>query len=47
MTLSGFAMMNTDVHWAGDYPLAPALGYISAKITTARHQKIRLSKTVL
>lgn len=39
MTCTAFAMMNTDVHWAGDYPLALALGYISGKITTDRHKK--------
>lgn len=38
MGLSAFAMMNTEVHWAGDYPLALALGYLSAKITVGRHQ---------
>ena len=32
-TLTGLAMINTDVHWMSDYPLALALGYISAKIT--------------
>ena len=39
MTLSSFAMMNTEVHWAGDYPLALALGYLSGKISIARHKK--------
>lgn len=34
-----FAMMNTEVHWAGDYPLAIAIGYLSGKITTLRHKK--------
>lgn len=33
MTLTSLAMINTDVHWISDYPLALALGYISAKIT--------------
>lgn len=33
MTLSSFAMINTDVHWIADYPLALALGYVAAKIT--------------
>lgn len=45
MALSGLAMMNTDVHWAGDYPLALALGYLSGKITTDRHKKKVLSIT--
>ena len=33
MGLTSFAMINTDVHWISDYPLALALGYISAQIT--------------
>jgi PAP2 superfamily len=33
MTLVGLAMINNDVHWAGDYPLAIGLGYVSAKVT--------------
>lgn len=37
--LTGWAMMNTEVHWASDYPLALALGYVSGKITTMRHKK--------
>jgi len=39
MCLSSWAMMNTQVHWAGDYPLAIALGYLSGKITTWRHHR--------
>lgn len=38
--LTGFAMMNTEVHWAGDYPLALAIGYLNGKIITGRHKKI-------
>ena len=37
--LTGWAMINTDVHWMADYPLALALGYISGKITCLRHKK--------
>jgi membrane-associated phospholipid phosphatase len=37
--LTGWAMMNTEVHWIGDYPLALALGYISGKVTCWRHKK--------
>jgi hypothetical protein len=36
MALTSLVMINSDVHWISDYPLAIALGYISAKIT---HQK--------
>lgn len=39
--LTGWAMINTDVHWIGDYPLALALGYISGKVTCMRHKKIK------
>lgn len=38
--LVSFAMMNTEVHWAGDYPLGFALGYISGKITVCKHKKV-------
>jgi membrane-associated phospholipid phosphatase len=37
--LTGFAMVNTGVHWAGDYPLALALGYLHGRIITARHKR--------
>lgn len=37
--LTGWAMVNTEVHWVADYPLALALGYISGKITCLRHKK--------
>ena len=46
MGLTGFAMMNTEVHWAGDYPLALALGYLNGKIITGRHKKL-IHKPVL
>jgi hypothetical protein len=39
--LTGFAMMNTEVHWAGDYPLALAIGYLNGKIITGRHKHSR------
>jgi len=35
------------VHWAGDYPLALAIGYLNAKIITARHKKINRQPVVL
>lgn len=43
MALCSFAMINTDVHWAGDYPLALAIGYVAGKITAARH-KVKLPR---
>jgi membrane-associated phospholipid phosphatase len=39
MGLTSWAMMNTNVHWLSDYPLALAIGYISGKITTMKHRK--------
>jgi hypothetical protein len=39
ISLTGWAMINTEVHWIGDYPLALALGYISGKITCLRHKR--------
>lgn len=38
--LTGLAMINTDVHWISDYPLAIALGYISARITNKKNHPI-------
>lgn len=32
MSLLGFAMLNNGVHWAGDYPVGIALGYVFAKV---------------
>lgn len=37
--LVGLAMMNNGVHWAGDYPLAIALGYVSARIVSGKYHK--------
>lgn len=37
--LIGLAMMNNGVHWAGDYPLAIALGYVSARIVSAQYRR--------
>ncbi len=45
MALSSFAMINTDVHWIADYPLALALGYVAAKITHLRnHPKKKITQ---
>lgn len=41
VALSGFAMINNGVHWAGDYPLAVGLGYLTGYIITERHKRIR------
>ena len=34
--LCGFAMIHNGVHWAGDYPIAIAIGYTCGKIALAR-----------
>ncbi len=39
MGLVGFAMLNNQVHWASDYPLAIALGYVCAKQVEKRNRK--------
>ncbi len=45
--LTGWAMMNTEVHWMSDYPLAIAVGYLSGKITTMRHHKVSYASNML
>jgi len=37
--LTAIAMINTDVHWISDYPLALALGFVAAKITFNRNHR--------
>lgn len=36
MALCGYQMLNNGVHWAGDYPLAIAMGYSIGKIAVNR-----------
>lgn len=36
-----FAMINNEVHWAGDYPLALGLGYVTGKATVRLNRLIR------
>jgi membrane-associated phospholipid phosphatase len=46
--LAGFAMVNNGVHWAGDYPVALGLGYLTGNLITKRHlgkTQIQLEKT--
>lgn len=46
--LTSWAMINTEVHWAGDYPLAIAIGYVQGKVITSRHfKKKKKALTVL
>jgi membrane-associated phospholipid phosphatase len=40
VALTGFAMVNNGVHWAGDYPLAIGLGYLAGSIITSRHKRL-------
>ena len=44
ISLTGYAMINTEVHWISDYPLALAIGYVQGKIVTARHNKTKKNK---
>lgn len=41
MTLLGFAMLTNGVHWAGDYPLGLAIGYVAGKVAVDRNRKKR------
>lgn len=41
MALSGLAMMNTEVHWISDYPLAIGLGYVCGKATVKLNRWVR------
>lgn len=39
VSLCGFSMVNSGVHWAGDFPLGVAIGYVTGKVITNRHKK--------
>lgn len=39
LAMSSWAMINTEVHWISDYPLALACGYITGKAAAMRHRK--------
>lgn len=45
--LAGWAMVNTEVHWLSDYPLALAIGYLSGKLTTMKHKKPKSNTRML
>ena len=38
--LVGYSMINNNVHWASDYPLAIALGYLCAKQVVKNNRKV-------
>lgn len=38
--LVGLAMINNNVHWVSDYPLAIALGYLCARQVIKKHRKV-------
>lgn len=44
ITLVGFAMINNEVHWAGDYPLALGIGYVTAQATVKMNRMIQFKK---
>ncbi len=46
MGLLSFAMLNNGVHWAGDYPLALAIGYLSAHVVVERNRNLRKAAAV-
>ena len=41
MALNAFAMLNNEVHWAADYPLALAIGWLSGDIAVERSKQRR------
>ena len=43
--LVGYAMINTDVHWVSDYPLAIALGYLCARQVAKSHRAVENVKS--
>jgi len=43
MGILGYAMMNNGVHWAGDYPIAIAIGYTCGKIALS-HGKTTIQR---
>jgi PAP2 superfamily len=45
--LVGYAMINNNVHWAGDYPLAIALGYLCAKQVVKHNRKVINNKPTI
>jgi membrane-associated phospholipid phosphatase len=45
--LVGYAMINNKVHWAGDYPLAIALGYLCAKQVVKHNRKVIINSTAV
>ena len=47
MGILGYAMMNNSVHWAGDYPIAIAIGYTCGKIALSRGQKTIKKKSTI
>jgi hypothetical protein len=40
MALTGFAMINNGVHWAGDYPLGLGIGYICGKVAIKMNRAV-------
>ena len=41
-----FQMMQSEVHWASDYPLALLIGYFSGRCIARRHfKKVKVAKT--
>lgn len=46
LAMSSWAMINTEVHWISDYPLAVACGYITGKAAAMRHRVKNTTKHI-
>ncbi|MBA4146371.1 MAG: hypothetical protein C0523_11440, partial [Cytophaga sp.] len=44
ITLVGLAMINNGVHWAGDYPLALGIGYVTAHATVKMNRLLQYKR---
>jgi len=44
ITLVGFSMIHNGVHWAGDYPLALGIGYVTARATVKMNRWVQRKK---
>ena len=45
--LVGYAMINNEVHWASDYPLAIGLGYLCAKVAARNNRRVENKPTAM
>ena len=45
--LTGWSMVNNQVHWASDFPLGLGIGYLAGKLAVKRHKKESAFKIVI